>query len=76
MTLRVAIASEYDLYDGEIYRFLLEKILAQPVERWVGDYSFTGNRSVVKLAPAFLATAAWVVIRNDVTGEHAWPGLG
>ncbi|MCA9596329.1 MAG: hypothetical protein KC776_23605 [Myxococcales bacterium] len=66
MTLRVAIASEYDLYDGEIYRFLLEKILAQPVERWVGDYSFTGNRSVVKLAPAFLATAARVGIRHAV----------
>jgi len=58
MTLKVAIASEYDLYDGEIYRFLLQEILGVSVEKWPNSYAFSGCRTVAKLAPAFLAAAA------------------
>jgi hypothetical protein len=64
VTLRVAIASEYDAYDGEIYRFLISRLLGREVERWTGEFSFHGNRSVVKLAPAFLDAAARRVLRQ------------
>ncbi len=64
MTLSVAIASEYDAYDGEIYRFLISQLLERDVERWAGEFSFNGNRSVVKLAPAFLEAASRHGIRH------------
>lgn len=54
---RVAIASEFDSYDGEAYRYLLELMLGRRVTRWVGDYQFNGDKSVVKMAASFLGAA-------------------
>ena len=57
MTLPVAIASEQDAFDGQLYGLLLERLLARPVARWTGPFVFNGCRSVAKLCPAFLAAA-------------------
>ena len=57
MTLTVAIASENDSFDGEVYRFLLSQLLGVTVQRWAGTFAFNGCKSVVKLAPAFLNAA-------------------
>lgn len=58
MTLTVAIASENDSFDGEVYRVLLAQLLGVPVVRWVGSFAFNGYKSVAKVAPAFLLAAA------------------
>lgn len=58
MPLTVAIASEYDPYDGEIYRFLLEGLLGVQVVKWTGTFSFNGYKSVAGLAHPFLTAAA------------------
>jgi hypothetical protein len=55
--LRVAIASEFDLFDGEAYRVLLELVLGVPVRRWAGDFRFFGDKHVAKMAPSFLGAA-------------------
>jgi len=56
--LTVAIGTEYDDYDGEVYRVLLEGCLGQPVTRWQTTMRFNGDRSVRKLAKPYLAEAA------------------
>src|SRR5580704_8864263 len=57
MTLPVAIASEQDAFDGQLYELLLERLLGRPVARWTGTFAFNGCRSVAKLCPAFLLAA-------------------
>jgi len=64
MTLAVAIASEHDAFDGEVYRRLLERLLARPVTRWSGSFVFNGCKSVAKLCPAFLEAASAAGIRH------------
>ncbi len=64
MTLEVAIASEQDAYDGEIYRLLLERLLGRPVVRWTGDFVFNGYKSVAKACDAFLHAASAAGIRH------------
>lgn len=66
MTLTVAIASECDQYDGEIYRYLLEAVLRVTVVKWTGTFVFSGYRTVAKLAPAFLAAAAGHNVRHAI----------
>ncbi len=65
--LTVAIASEYDNYDGEIYRSLLELLLGFPVQRWdsrwAQERAFQGDSSVFKLIEPFLRQAAAEGIR-------------
>lgn len=58
--LTVAIASENDAADGEVYRYLLERLLDTHVERWKTDISFNGGgfRRVHSLMPKFLTLAA------------------
>jgi hypothetical protein len=62
--LTVAIASENDAYDAEIYRFLLERLLGHTVERWATEMRFNGYRSVWKLAEPFLKRAQTAGIRH------------
>ncbi|HSN97832.1 MAG TPA: hypothetical protein VLS89_06020, partial [Candidatus Nanopelagicales bacterium] len=62
--LTVAIATEYDDYDGEVYRVLLERYLGQPVARWQTAMRFNGDRSVRKLAAPYLVTAAAAGVRH------------
>lgn len=62
--LTVAIATEYDDYDGEVYRALLERCLGQPVARWQTTMRFNGDRSVRKLATPYLAAAAAAGVRH------------
>jgi hypothetical protein len=64
MTLDVAIASENDDYDGEIYRFLVSEILGESVTKWTGTFTFNGCKSVVSLAPGFLHAAAKNGVRH------------
>src|SRR5690349_17010072 len=64
MTLTVAIASECDPFDGEIYRHVTEALLGRPVQKWIGTSKFDGCRAVAKLAPAFLAAAAKAGVRH------------
>lgn len=64
MTLEVAIASEQDAYDGEIYRLLLERLLGRPVVRWTGDFVFSGCKSVAKMCDAFLNAASAAGVRH------------
>jgi hypothetical protein len=58
--LTVAIASENDAMDAEVYRYLLERLLGTEVTRWKTDITFDrgGLRRVHCLTPAFLETAA------------------
>jgi hypothetical protein len=62
--LTVAIASENDAYDAEIYRVLLERMLGRTVARWATDMRFNGYRSVWKLAEPFLVRAQAAGIRH------------
>src|SRR5688572_25405111 len=56
--LVVAIATENDDYDGDVYRALLEISLARPVERWnARDKRFSGWKSIARLADPFLRAA-------------------
>jgi hypothetical protein len=72
--LTVAIASENDAVDAEVYRVLLTRLLGTDVQRWQTDIRFDGGgfRRVHNLAPTFLAlaanqgvTRALVAIDND-----------
>jgi hypothetical protein len=54
----VAIAAEYDGYDAEIYRVLLERLLGQPVVQWSTEMRFNGDQSVRKLVKPYLTAAA------------------
>jgi hypothetical protein len=72
--LTVAIASENDAVDAEVYRVLLSRLLGTDVHRWQTDIRFDGGgfRRVHNLAPTFLAlaashgiTRALVAIDND-----------
>jgi len=56
--LTVAIATEYDGYDAEIYRVLIERLLGRTVMRWQTKMRFNGDKSVRKLAAPYLAAAA------------------
>lgn len=74
--LTVAIATEYDGYDAEIYRDLLNLLLDDTVERWPTDIRFSGYKSVRKLAKPFLLAAAaknvrhaLIAIDNDTTSR-------
>jgi hypothetical protein len=64
MPLTVAIASEFDPFDGEIYRFLLSALLGTDVVKWTGGFIFNGCRSVAKFAPAFLPAAGAGGVRH------------
>ena len=64
MTITVAIASEHDAFDGEVYRLLLERLLAQPVARWTGSFAFNGCKSVAKLCEPFLEAAEGAGVRR------------
>jgi hypothetical protein len=64
MNLKVAIAAEYDDYDAEVFRFLLERLLGMHIERWKTEIRFNGNRSVRKLAPEYLRRAAAEGVRH------------
>ena len=55
--LTVAIASENDDFDGELYRALLELVLERPVLCWKTEMRFDGHRAVYKLAEPFLSRA-------------------
>ena len=56
--IRVAIASENDEYDAEIYRALLRLVLGRPVIRWnPGDKRFSGWKSIATQADLFLRAA-------------------
>ncbi|MBI5494279.1 MAG: hypothetical protein HY904_04580 [Deltaproteobacteria bacterium] len=62
--LRLGIATECDDYDGEVFRFLVERLLARPVERWQTEIHFYGDRSVKKLAGAYMRLAARSGVRD------------
>jgi hypothetical protein len=62
--LTVAIATEYDQYDGEVYRALLERLLGVEIGRWQTDMRFNGDRSVRKLAEPYLLAAARHGVRH------------
>jgi hypothetical protein len=66
MALLVAIASESETCDAEIFRFLVQSILGQPVSRWVTDMRFDGCRAVLKLSGLFLTRAAEAGITHAV----------
>lgn len=55
--LTVAIATENDEYDAEIYRMLLELLLGKPVTRYQTPRRFSGWRSVRSLSEAYLRDA-------------------
>lgn len=63
--LTVAIASENDALDAEVYRLLLARLLDTEVQRWKTDITFQsgGFRRVYNLVPTFLEFAA----KNGVT---------
>ncbi|NVJ24843.1 hypothetical protein HUW62_26820 [Myxococcus sp. AM011] len=72
--LTVAIASENDAMDAEVYRFLLARMLNVEVQRWPTQIRFDGGgfRRVHKLSETFLnaaalnnVTRALVAIDND-----------
>ena len=70
--LHVAIASENDHVDREVYRRLLELSLSRPVRAFETDMQFGGRMTVRSLANAFLDRAhaqgvrhALVAIDND-----------
>jgi hypothetical protein len=56
--LTVAIASEFNAFDGEIYRFLLERILGVGVQAWKSEIEFNGCKHVRKQAGLYLERAA------------------
>jgi hypothetical protein len=76
--LTVAIAAENDVYDAEIYRTLLEILLAQPVVRYQTPRRFSGWPSVRDHAEIYLRSAerqgvehALFAIDNDGGGRRA-----
>jgi hypothetical protein len=60
----VAIATEYDDYDGEVYRFLLGRLLGAEVEKWRTEMRFSGDRTVRGLAELYLRKAAAQGVRH------------
>lgn len=64
--LSVAIASEQDEYDAEVYRLLLEQLLGTSVEKWRSDMRFGGDGRVFSLAEPFLRRAADAGVRHAV----------
>ena len=78
--LTVAIASEFHAYDGELYRYLLERVLGTPVEAWKSEIEFTGCKHVRKQAGLYLTKAAQDGVRyalvatdNDGGSTHGLP---
>lgn len=62
--LTVAIASENDVYDGEVYRTLLESMLGIEVKKWQSEMRFSGEGSVFKLIEPYLKSASAKGIRH------------
>lgn len=60
----VAIASENDDYDGEIYRTLLQQLLGRGVQKWQTDMRFNGDKSVWKQAAPYLQRALQQGVRH------------
>lgn len=60
----VAIATEYDDYDGEVYRFLLGRLLGAEVKKWRTEMRFSGDRTVRGLADLYLRKAAEQGVRH------------
>ncbi|RKH15486.1 hypothetical protein D7X74_18350 [Corallococcus sp. CA047B] len=80
--LTVAIASEFQAYDGELYRYLLERILGTSVQAWKSEIEFNGCRHVRKQAGLYLEEAArqgvrhaLVAIDNDGGSKRGLPHL-
>jgi len=63
--LTVAMASENDALDAEVYRHLLARLLDTEVQRWNTDITFQGGgfRHVHNLTPTFLEIAE----KNGIT---------
>lgn len=68
MSLTVAFASENTQYDGEVYHYLLERLLEKHEGRWPHPYSFSGWKKVIRLLPLFLSRAAEQGITRAVIG--------
>jgi hypothetical protein len=64
----VAIASENDEFDAEVYRALLALVLGDEVTRWPTDMRFTGWQSVEKQLDLYLARAAERGVRHALIG--------
>lgn len=58
MTGPVAIATENDDFDGEVYRLLLELLLGDSVERWKTETRFSGWTSIEKRLGLYLENAS------------------
>jgi hypothetical protein len=78
--LTVAIASEFHAFDGEIYRYLLERILGIAVQAWKSEIEFNGCRHVRKQAGLYLERAAregiqhsLIAIDNDGSSTRGLP---
>src|SRR5665213_344137 len=78
MALTVAIGSENDDVDAEVYRILLGRLLGQEVNRYATARSFSGWKSVRDLAAPYLADAwrngarhALFAIDNDGGAKRA-----
>jgi hypothetical protein len=55
--ITVAIATENDFYDGELYRTLVEMIIKKPAQAWKTDLRFSGWKSIADQGPLFLVKA-------------------
>jgi hypothetical protein len=62
----VAIASEWDAYDGEIYAYLASVITGHTITKWNGGITFNGCRSVAKLAGLFLTNAERAGVQHAI----------
>jgi hypothetical protein len=62
----VALASEWDAYDGEIYAHLVGLITGQTITKWTGGITFNGCRSVAKLAGLFLTNAERAGVQHAI----------
>ncbi len=78
--LTVAIASEFHAYYGEIYRYLLERILGTEVQAWKSEIEFNGCKHVRKQAGLYLESAArdgvrhaLIAIDNDGGSKRGLP---
>ena len=60
----IAVGAENDDYDAEIYRVLIERIIRQPVTRYLTQRRFSGWRSVRYLSDAYLRDADRQGIRH------------
>jgi hypothetical protein len=64
--LTVAFATENPSYDSEVYRVLLELSLGVPVTAWKSQARFSGWKSVLHLAEAYLVQAAEKGVQHAV----------